>query len=124
MKQGVKNIIDKLDKYAENFKHEMRWEPSICKMICSFMCLITNIEPNVDNYKEAKQYILDHTGAFSFFRGEISPYIATMLMGSSDQDFTFEKFDYTYQLLRSKKFTGSEQLVCTSVLLSDNINKA
>lgn len=124
MKQGVKNLIDKLDKYAENFKDEMRWEPSICKMICSFMCVITNIEPDVEKYKDMKQFIIDNTGAFSFFRGEISPYIATMLMGVDDQEFTFDKFDYTYQLLRSKKFTGSEQLVCTSVLLADNINKA
>ena len=55
MKPSVKDKINKVNAYASIFKEEMRWEPAICKMICSYICLITGRRPNLEKYKEMKK---------------------------------------------------------------------
>ena len=122
MKSSVKDKINKVNAYASTFKEEMRWEPAICKMICSYICLITGRRPNLDKYKEMRKLIIDNTDPFSFFRGDISPYIATIFTTVATPEKSFEKLDYTYKLLREKKFTGSEQLVCTALLFCFNVS--
>jgi len=122
LKDSVKDKINKVNAYAETYRDVMRWEPAICKMICSYICLITGRRPNLEKYADMKQLIIDNTDPFSFFRGEISPYIASIFTTVATPEKSFEKLDYTYKLLREKKFTGSEQLVCTALLLCYNVS--
>ena len=87
--------------------------PVCANILCSHGCL-----PDAEQLKQSRKVNDKHTGVFSNFRGNIRPFLASMLALGNDPEKRMELAKEYYTLLK-QEFSGSEYLALAAFILTD-----
>lgn len=103
-----------LELFAENtqiIKKEFIWQASLVKRLAALLYANQGKQVDCQAIRQCHQLILENTGPFSTFRGDLALCIAALLSLSPHPEETFEQTKQVYSLLKQVKFTPSDYLV-------------
>lgn len=117
-------IKQRVDLMSENFyllKKNFKWDNGLINHFSALIHSINDKTPDVDKIKEIKDYIKAETNFTSYFRGNTSSILATLLSSEEDYRSLFKTTLEVYEQLKSNNFKRGLYLPLTSYTIAKEI---
>lgn len=118
MRDSLRTLCDSFIANRDMLKRHFRMESTYIVPVCAAMLASKGVCPDLETLRKCRDLVRANTGVFSYFRGNITLPVITMLASCDDPEEKIKKITEIYPVLK-KYFSRSEYLAYAAAVLAD-----
>lgn len=120
MKKSLNEICGLFIENRDLLKNISKWQNPPMTALCAAAFCAEGKKVDPERFKQCRNLLREHSGLFSYFRGNLEPYLISRLSMQDDPSGKFDHIQQNYEILK-QYFWSSEYLILIASVLSDMI---